>query len=189
MKILYTARGTFDEHYGKEAWEDYLVWNKTPQMKECVTLDGSLGDLIFEPYQTKEDWDFVDIDPDFEFLTDLFTSHEYVLTKVDANTVFNFLAVVREPEEKCENIELDGFEFVGYDLLEKDGHTSSLTNCGGFDEMIEFQNEYGLINDFDKAQELRKLIYENYPGEPHADCKIFAVWRHKTIGRRKNADT
>ena len=47
---------------------------------------------------------------------------------------FNFLTVVLEPDQDCKNIKIDGYEFMGYDLLDQDFSISALTNCGGFDE-------------------------------------------------------
>ncbi len=89
--------------------------------------------------------------------------------------------------EKCESIQLADFEFVGYELLDKDYCNSALNNCGGFDETFlpDELNKFGLISEYEKAYDVRKRLLENNPEEHHADCNVIAVWRHKTIGRAK----
>jgi len=74
---------------------------------------------------------------------------------------------------------------MGYDLLDQDFSISALANCGGFDETFlpADLNEKGLIDDFNKAYNIKKRLFENNPGEHHADTNVIAVWRHKTIGR------
>jgi hypothetical protein len=62
-------------------------------------------------------------------------------------------------------------------------------NCGGFDETFKPTdlNQFGLIDSFEKAYNIRDRLFKNNPGEHHADCNVFALWRHKEIGRVKNA--
>lgn len=95
------------------------------------------------------------------------------------------MSVVVEPDQDCKNILIDGYEFVGYELLDQEFDISALSNCGGFDETFlpSDLNDRGLINDFKKAYEIKKLLLENNPEEHHADTNVIAVWRHKTIGR------
>ena len=93
--------------------------------------------------------------------------------------------VVLEPDQECIKIDVDGFEFVGYDLLDKGFYMSALTNCGGFDETFlpTDLNDKGLIDGLEKAYDIKKRLLENNPYEYHADTNVIAVWRHKTIGR------
>ena len=98
---------------------------------------------------------------------------------------YNFLAIIKEPKKEKAELETD-FEFVGYDLIEKEGDISALTNCGGFDETFlpTELNEYGLISDFDKAKKIQTELPINNPAEHHANCYLYEVWRHKKIGRK-----
>lgn len=81
-------------------------------------------------------------------------------------------------------IEREGFEFIGYDLLDKDFNISALTNCGGFDETFlpSDQNDKGLIDELEKAYDIKRRLLENNPEETHADTNVIAIWRHKTLG-------
>jgi hypothetical protein len=147
-----------------------------------------LNGTVFEPDRgEKGDWDFIIVDNLYE--TGLFNSLDYVMEKVKGKTKFNLLTVVKEPTEKCENIQIPNFLFVGYELMDKDYSTSALSNCGGSDETFlpVDLNQYGLIDTFDKAYDIRDRLFKNNPMEHHADCYVFGLWRHNNIGRLKNA--
>ncbi len=75
--------------------------------------------------------------------------------------------------------EVRSFEFKGFDLIERDGATSSLTNCGGFDDAFRSWelSDCGLLQNLDRAYEVRDTLANLYPEEPHADCEVWAVWR------------
>ncbi len=188
MTFWYTARNPYGPFYGDgSAWLQYKEWSGLRHLKELVSLDGILCDLAFEPdYENdKELWKYIVIEDNLTTVTRFFTSLDYVLEKVNLNSHFNLFTVVKEPDQPCENIILEGYEFVGYDLIDCYYDVSAITNCGGFDETFLPQdlNEYGLISDYDKAYDIAKRLLENNPDEEHADCYVFAVWRHKTIGR------
>ena len=84
-------------------------------------------------------------------------------------------------------INLDGFEFCGFDLSEGGNEdllfpgTSSLTNCGNntFEKVFTNKdlNKYGLIENIEKAFQIKNLLPKYYPDEPHAYCAVFAIWR------------
>ena len=95
------------------------------------------------------------------------------------------MTVILEPEQDCKSINIDGYDFFGYDLLDQDFSISALTNCGGFDETFlpTDLNDKGLIDDFTKAYDIKRRLLENNPDEHHADTNVIAVWRHKTNGR------
>ena len=60
-----------------------------------------------------------------------------------------------------------------------------MTNCGGFDETFlpTDLNNVGLIEDYEKAFDIKKKLFENNPDEEHADTQFIAVWRHQIIGQ------
>jgi hypothetical protein len=121
MDYWYTATETYDPTYDEDglSWAKYIEFSKLTHLTELVSLDGMLNGLIFEPDRgEKGDWDFIIIDDLYE--TGLFNSLDYVMEKVKDKTRFNLLTVVKEPTEKCENIQIPGFEFVGYELLDTD---------------------------------------------------------------------
>ncbi|WP_293311887.1 hypothetical protein [Pedobacter sp. UBA5917] len=186
MTFLYTARGTYDQYYNQEGmlWNDYIQWARLPHLTELVSLDGMLNEVLVKPdYNDATDWDFIHISDLYQ--TDLFTTVDYVFKRMIPGGKFNLLAVVVEPDKPCNDIPVDGYEFVGYELLDQDFSISALTNCGGFDESFlpSDLNAKGLIDNFEKAYEIKKLLIENNPEEHHADTNVIAVWRHKIIGR------
>ena len=189
MNYWYTATETYDKDYEDgSSWIKYIEFSKLTHLTELVSLDSMLNGVIFEPDRgEKGDWDFIIVDDLYE--TGLFNSLDYVIERVKDKTRFNLLTVVKEPNEKCEIIEIPDFEFMGYDLLDTDYSTSALSNCGGFDETFQpgDLNHFGLIDNFDKAYVIRDRLIKNNPNEQHADCYVFGLWRHKELGRVKNA--
>jgi hypothetical protein len=186
MIVLHTARGVFDKSFDKDelSWSKYIEWSKLTHLSELVSLDNILNELQFKPdYDNADDWNFIYVHE--ETITDLFTTLDYVLKKVDRAKRFNLLAIVVEPDRDCKNIGMEGYEFVGYDLLDQYFSISALSNCGGFDETFlpHELNDKGLIGDYEKAYDIKKRLFENNPGEDHADTNVIAVWRHRSIGR------
>jgi hypothetical protein len=198
MTFLYTALETFDRTYDKggkscdgkgkcsyqKDWNGYVKWSKLAHLSEVVSLDGMINETLVEPdYDDGDDWNFIHNDE--ELLTHFFTTVDYVLKKMKPRDKFNLLTVVIAPDQECKDINIDGYEFVGYDLLDKDYCNSALTNCGGFDETFlgSELNDKGLIDDFVKAYDIKKRLLENNPNEHHGATNVIAVWRHKSIGR------
>ena len=187
MTFYYTARGAYDKNYGTEvmSWNKYIEWSRLTQVTELVSLDGMLNEVLIEPDRNNEDdWNYIVTDEHYE--TGFFRTLDYVLKRINNESRFNLLAVVIEPTEDGKNIILDEFEFIGYDLLDKDYSISALVNCGGFDETFlpTELNEFGLIDDYDNAYDVKKRLLENNPEEHHADTNVIAVWRHIRIGRQ-----
>jgi hypothetical protein len=188
MTFLYTARKAFDKNYGVPmSWEGYIEWSKLTHLQEIVSLDYMMNpDLIESDQGTDEYWKEILVGENkVVYWTGLYKSLSYVLRHVNLNDKFNLLAVAIDPQKECKNLGPDEFDFLGYDLLDQDYSVSALTNCGGFDESFlpADLNKLGLIDDFAKASNIQKKLLENNPEEYHADTSIFAVWRHKTIGR------
>ena len=188
MDYWYTATETYDNNYEDgSSWAKYIEFSKLTHLTELISLDGMLNGKIFEPDRGEGgDWDHIIVDDLYE--TGLFNSLDYVLEKVANKERFNLVTIVKEPTEECEKINIPDFDFVGYELLDKDYSTSALSNCGGFDETFKpFDlNHYGLIDTFEKAYDIRERLKKNNPEEHHADCNVLALWRHKTLGRMKN---
>jgi len=199
MTFLYTARATFDrttfDKGGKScdsgkcsndrSWNSYIEWSKLPHLSETISLDGMLNEMLVEPdYDDGDDWNYIHCG-DGGWQTHFFTTVDYVLKRMKPQDKFNLLTVVIEPERACKDISIDGYEFVGYDLLDKEYGTSPLTNCRGLNEVSlpSDLNDKGLIDDFVKAYDIKKRILENNPKVHHAATNVIAVWRHKVIGR------
>jgi hypothetical protein len=186
MTFYYTARKAFDKTCENEvmSWKEYIAWSGLTHLTELVSLDGMLNAVLVKPDRNNaEEWPFIHIVNLYE--TGFFTTLDYVLRRMSQQDKFNLLRVVLEPDRDCKDVPLDDYEFVGYELLDQDFHTSALTNCGGFDETFSVGdlNGKGLIDDFTKAYTIKKQLLANNPEEYHADTNVIAVWRHKTIGR------
>lgn len=184
-KIWYTAREVYDsDNVAKFSWGKYIKWSKLTHLKELVSLDGILNGLVFESdFNSEEDWKYIVTEE--QMITQFFNSMDYVIEKIKDIEYFNLLAVIKEPNEAKKDLSTD-FDFIGYDLIEKGGNVSALTNCGGFDEsfLSSDLNEFGLIQDWAKAKKIQENLIINNPEEHHADCYLYEVWRHKTIGRK-----
>lgn len=55
MKFWYTARGIYDKYYDQDgmSWKKYIEWSKLSQLKEVVSLDMMLNELLVEPDRNK----------------------------------------------------------------------------------------------------------------------------------------
>jgi hypothetical protein len=182
MIVLYTALGCFDKNHN--GWDKYIKYSKLTHLTELVSLDYMLNELLVEAdYNSKEDWNYVHTYG--QFMTGFFTTLDFVLRKTKKNAKFNLLAVVLEPEQDCKDVKIDEFDFMGYDLPDSGFGNSALSNCGGFNETFIPQdlNHYGLIERYADAYRIKKELLKNNPEEHHADTRVVAIWRHKTIGR------
>jgi hypothetical protein len=183
LTFLYTARAKFDKS-NNESWDTYIKWSKLTHLTELVSLDQGLNEVLVEPdLHNDEDWDFIVLD-DCRRKTDFFTSVDFVLEKMPKIELFNLLTVVVNPNQKCDLLQIENYDFIGYDLLDQYFDTSALTNCGGFDETFlpADLNNFGLISDYERAVDINKRLLENNPIEDHADTNVIAVWRHQIIG-------
>ncbi|MGK9123899.1 hypothetical protein M1D52_07250 [Olivibacter sp. SA151] len=185
MTFLYTARGIFDRSYENGlSWDKYIAWSKLIHLTEVVSLDSQLNELLVEPdYSDADDWNFIHTVEHIK--TGFFSTQDYVFRRIKVKGKFNMLRVVVEPDQDCNGIVIDDYEFIGYDLLDQYFDTSALTNCGGFNEtfLSSELNNRGLIDDFSKAYDIKEKLLYNNPNEHHADTNVIAVWRHCTIGR------
>ena len=186
MTFLYTARGTYDKSYGEDgfSWDKYIEWSKLTHLTELVSLDGMLNEILVEPdYNDADDWNYIHVVELYQ--TGFFTTLDYVFKRLNKKRKFNLLTVVLEPDNECNKINVDGYEFIGYELLDQDFNISALSNCGGFDETFSPTdlNDKGLIDKLEKAYDIKKRLFENNPEEHHADTNVIAIWRHTTIGR------
>ena len=178
MKLTYTAIKTFDHQ--SDGWEKYKEWIKLPQLEEIISLDSMLNPCVFDiDNDDPEEFDYFYIEGNV-IRGSVYTSLDFVTKKSqNVSERYNILALQKEPTTDCALIKIDGFTFIGYDLLDKDYIASALTNCGGFYESYSPHdiNKSGLISDFTKIHKIREDILTNNPLEDHADCFIWAIWK------------
>jgi len=177
IKPWYAALEAFGPQDG-DTWQSYVTGSGLKQLIEVVTLDGILcPDIIKE--LTPEDWEH-NVAEDYVYF--YFRDLDYLLRRVGDHYGVNILALVRNPDEECNNQFFDErFVFQGYDLVDVGCGNSALTNCGGFDNAFanEELSNVGLLSTLKRAIEVQKLLEKNYPDEPHADCNIWAIWKMK----------
>jgi hypothetical protein len=172
---LYIATERFGPEDG-EGWKGYVEWARIPALTEVVSLDCSLCHRLATEL-IDEDWDHI-VNEDFRL--DYFLDLDYLLGRVVGTARRNILGLYRNPEAHVSEPPGAGqFVFMGYDLIEEQTQISALTNCGGFPDVFsnEELNACGLIQEFDRAAEVRRLLKERHPEEPHAHCELYALWR------------
>ena len=184
MKLWYTARNTFNK--STDGWKKYIEFSGLTQCEEIVSLDCSLNDRAFEfDSKNQNDWKYAVMAPNNEYSTDCYSSLDYVISRIKNKKEFDLLAVFFEPTSSYDNLIIDNFTFIGYDLLDKSHGNSALTNCGGTPEVFANSelNKYGLVDNFSRAKEIQKELFATCPQEYHSDTNLWSVWRHNIIGR------
>jgi hypothetical protein len=184
MTVLYTGREPFNQAFPKDGltWEEFRVWNGFTQMTELLSLDQFLNAEL-EIFKNKSA-------DSFSFneggrRTGLYTSLEHIMRTASNRAEYNLLAVVKDPSDECVNLEMEGFEFAGYDLIDKGYGYSALSNLGSilFPIVATDLNQYGLIQQLHEAKCIQDKISTVYAGLEQAQTYIMAIWRHKHIGR------
>jgi hypothetical protein len=179
MTLWYTARHRFTPADGPR-WAEYAANARLPQLRELVTLDVRLCPAFFDADEhDNELWQHVVMDG--TTMTSFYTDLPYLLSYTYERQRFNLLAATLDPEEPCGRVELDGFEFIGYDVLDETFQFSALTVYSGLDNGLAVRefNPYGLLPNFDDAYRTRDFVVRR----ARADHGVWAVWRHKTAGR------
>ena len=182
MEYWYGARSVFNLSHGLESWEKYKQWILLPQLVDLISLDYNLNeDLIALKSYCIQDCEVKDNGT----YTGLYASLEFVIDEMKNDILYNLLIVVKNPQFECNSINVSDFEFIGYDILDSNYHYSILTNCGGFCEIYSPTdiNKFGLIDDYDKAVEINKLFNIKIISDHNEDSNLFAIWRHRTLGR------
>ncbi|TGR20516.1 hypothetical protein EN845_23905 [Mesorhizobium sp. M8A.F.Ca.ET.202.01.1.1] len=174
MQHLYIATEKFSRFHGS-GWMEYIEWSGLTQLTEVVTLDGMLCPVALP--QIKESYwpHIVNEDNMLDFFVDL----DFLLSELGDPSNFNILGVIRRPPADARSLGWDGFTFMGYDLMDQAVGVSALTNCGGFPDVFANAelSRVGLIDDFDRAVEIRDSLRRMHLEERHADCDLWAIFR------------
>jgi hypothetical protein len=174
---LFIATERFDPTDG-DGWEKYCQWSKLHHLTEVLSLDTMLCRRIIDEIKD-EDWSHILCE---DFRSDYFIHLDYLKQRVHDVPRKSILGLYRNPETHITVPPAsDNFHFFGYDLIDEETQVSALTNCGGFPDVFQNDelNKFGLITDFDRACEIRRLLSKLHPEEPHAQCEMYAIWRLK----------
>jgi hypothetical protein len=177
MQTLFVAKRPFDPSVG-ESWNRYVAWSGLSQLSEVVSLDTMLCPTVPEEL-TPMDWDH---NVHADYLVFFFHSLDYLRSRVAGDGRLNILAVLQNPTpDDVASMRLPGFAFAGFDLVDVHGDISALTNCGGFEGAFlnAELSELGLLTDPSRAQQVQTALRVQYPEEHHAQCHIWAIWRHR----------
>jgi hypothetical protein len=171
----YLATTVFDPQSG-ESWTDYVNWSGLSQLRGLATLDDMLCPFLL--YEIKDSYwpHIVNEDNLLNFFNDL----DFMLSEIGSLEGVNVLAVLRNPTQDAVGaFSCPGFSFVGFELLDQDHSISALANCGGFPDVFANSeiNEWGLIDDFQRARDIADALRLAHPEERHADCNVWAVFR------------
>jgi len=158
-------------------WQKYIEWSGLTQLVELLSLDPTLCPPILADVKD-EYWPHI---VNQDFMLTFFLDADFLRLKMANIHPKNLLCVFRNPPEPP--IPPAGqFDFAGYDLVDVQHSASALTNCRGFPDVFSNTelSTVGLLPDFDRAIEVRKLLRQRYPDDPHAQCHLWAIFRERT---------
>jgi hypothetical protein len=170
----FVATEKFDKSDGN--WAKYIAWSGLEQLDEIISLDSSLCPTVLPDIKT-EYWDRI---VNEDFMLHFFTDLDYLRAETASFLRKNLLCVFRNPIAHPAAAQVpEGFEFIGYDLVEKDSGMSALTNCGGFPKAFSNSelSEKGLLRTHERGRTVQDALVQEYPTEHHADCHLWAIFR------------
>jgi hypothetical protein len=157
-------------------WAKYIAWSGLEQLEEVVSLDSSFCPTVL-PDIKAEYWNYI---VNEDFMLHFFTDLDYLRSEIVSILRKNLLCVFRNPFGQPSEAQVpEGFEFIGYDLLDKESGTSALMNCGGFPKAFSNSelSEKGLLRAHERARTVQDALVREYPHEHHADCHLWAIFR------------
>ena len=146
------------------AWAKYIAWSGLKQLDELVSLDSSFCPTVL-PDIKAEYWNHI---VNEDFMLHFFTDLDYLRGETASIFRKNLLCVFRNPFAHPNAAQVpEGFEFIGYDLLDKESGTSALTNCGGFPKAFSNSelSEKGLLRTHARARTVHDALVREYPQE------------------------
>lgn len=162
VRIWVSTRRSFRR--GDAAWPGYVEFIGLPELTEVRSLDSTLNEYVQGcgacPLRTYEE-----LATALESLPRPRGEREYHLLSVDAEREGPPPASAR-----C--------TLLGHDLSDET-HTSSVLNCGPWSgELAPFTkrlNGYGLLT-LDDAVAVKSILPRVWPGDPHADVTVWALY-------------
>lgn len=172
---VFAARRRFGPHHGAR-WHAWVAWSGLTGVRELVSLDTMLCPEVPEQL-VAEDWDH-NVHADYQVRH--FRSLPYLTQRVAGTADVHLLALLQHPDAgEVAVLRLPGFDLAGFEVLDVHGDVSALTNCGGYPAIFAAAelNAVGLLDELARADAVRRALLDAYPGEPHAACDVWAVWR------------
>jgi len=159
----------------RDRWDRYVAWSGLTQLSEVVSLDGMLCPTILRDLKD-EYWPHI---VNENFMLNFFVDLDFLMAEVSEIARKNVLCVFRNPSEPPIAPSSGRFEFLGYDLVDREGTASALTNCGGFPDVFDIAelSRVGLMEDFRRAADVQEKLILLHPKERHANCHRWAIFR------------
>jgi hypothetical protein len=174
---VFTAVQTFGPWSG-EPWRRYLARTGLDQLVEVVTFDRALCPCAVPDLRDKACSASVEEE---RSRRSHFTDLSLLLRHVDDHDEHNILGLIEDPGPADLTFPpAAGFVLRGFDLVEHMCDMSVLTSRGGgYDRAFtaEDLNFFGLIDDLQDARNVRERLLSEYPHDPCADARVWAVWR------------
>lgn len=178
---LYTLQERFttnsQQNFGNycASFDSYRASSGFHHITELVTLDSLMCPNIIGELRA-EDWKY-NVKEDFR--TELFRNVDYLLLRqpLDASK-HQIIAALECPPAQF--VIPNGFTVCGYDIMDSSFGNSTLTNCGPIPDAFKPTdvNNFGLIDDQDKAFAIRDTMRTLYPDCPHlGDCEVWLLAR------------
>jgi hypothetical protein len=158
----------------------YREFSGFTHISELVTLDSMMCPNAIDELRP-EDWEH-NVHEDFR--TELFRDAYYLLNRQPLDpSIHQLIAALECP---APSIELpDGFVRCGHDIMDSYFGNSTLTNCGPIPEAFNPSevNEFGLIDDRQRAFAIRDTMRHLQPDDPHLGaCEVWLLARRLPNG-------
>jgi hypothetical protein len=159
-----------------QSWDIYVQISGLKQLKELVSLDSMLCGSVLKTLGDEYWPHIVSDDHMLQFFVDLDFLLDQVAEISDKNILCAFRNPPRQPIAPTETLH---FEFLGYDLVDVEGYSSALSNCGGFPKAFSSTeiNAFGLLDTHERAVEVQASLLAFYPDDGHSDCHRWALFR------------
>jgi hypothetical protein len=173
MNLWYIAVRSFSPAH--KDWQKYIEQSGLKSLREIISLDQIICPPAIRRFEA-EDWNH---NVHENFFSDYFLDLDYLVRRSSSLENIHILAVVRAPDKEIrDDFASVHFRFVGYDLTDRYGGNSILTNCGPLPLAFSPRDlsSFGLIYTYKRAAEVQTAINHYYADEL-SDCTIWALWQ------------
>ena len=123
MNPWFIATELFTPEDGQR-WQKYIQWSGLTQLTEVVSLDHTLCPPILTEVKT-DYWRHI---VNEDFMLSYFVNLEFLNREIASVARRNLLCVLRNPSDEPARPPVEGFQFLGYDLVDVENSASALTN-------------------------------------------------------------
>ena len=173
MNLWYIALRSFSPAH--KDWQRYIEQTGLKSLREIISLDQILCPPAIQRFET-DDWNH---NVHENFFNDYFLDLDYLVRRSSSFENIHILAVARAPTKEIRDAFTSvNFRFIGYDITDRYGSNSILSNCGPLPLAFGPRDlsSYGLIYTYKRVSEVQKALSQYYADEL-SDCIIWALWQ------------